>query len=296
MFVRSFRNFVVLHWIWCRELQFGIPSCVYLFFGLFTLDLVKVVCNVWLHCHHWNWRADRWSIFSLVLQSSWCLCVAPASQCMHTIMIVIRSKRKLSPNMISWCRDLCKMWPVTSLACRVRLLRFSSLNQSRHAFDSLSVPPVSGIFISCVFSASLSTVSAISHSISGIVYNDYIRPRKWFAHTDFNANLTMRFIIICLGTICALAGVVVERFDSIFQISMTIAGTFIGATFGVFTLGMLYPWANKKGVLVGTIVSVATMMVLTFNSMYHSSKLHYEPLPMSTEGCSQEILDHLHNM
>lgn len=159
-----------------------------------------------------------------------------------------------------------------------------------------SIPPVLGIFISCVFSASLSTVSAISHSISGILYNDYIRPRKWFAHTDFNANLTMRLIIIWLGTFCALAGVVVEHFESIFQITMTIAGTFFGATFGVFTLGMLYPWANKKGVLVGTIVSVATIMVITFNSMYNSSKLYYEPLPMSTEGCSREILDHLHNM
>lgn len=155
---------------------------------------------------------------------------------------------------------------------------------------------MSGIFISCVFSASLSTVSAISHSISGIVYNDYIRPRKWFAHTDFNANLTMRLIIILLGTICALAGIVVENFESIFQITMTVAGTFIGATFGVFTLGMLYPWANKKGALIGTIISATTMMVLTFNSMYHSSKLHYEPLPMSIEGCSKETLARLHNM
>lgn len=155
---------------------------------------------------------------------------------------------------------------------------------------------MSGIFISCVFSASLSTVSAISHSISGVIYNDYIRPRKWFAHTDFNANLTMRFIIILLGTICALGGIIVEHFESIFQITMTIAGAFIGATFGVFTLGMLYPWANKRGVLIGTIVSVATMLVLTFNAMYNSSKLYYKPLPMSIEGCSNETLARLQNM
>lgn len=106
----------------------------------------------------------------------------------------------------------------------------------------------------------------------------------------------MRLIIILLGTICALAGIVVEHFESIFQITMTVAGAFVGATFGVFTLGMLYPWANKRGVLVGTIVSVLTMMVLTFNAMYHSSKLHYEPLPMSTKGCSNETLARLQNM
>lgn len=111
---------------------------------------------------------------------------------------------------------------------------------------ALDVFPILGIFISCVFSASLSTVSAVSHAISGIVYHDYIRPRKWFAHTDFNANLTMRIIIILLGTVCALSGIIVERFESIFQITMTVVGMTIGATFGTFTSGMLYPWANKK--------------------------------------------------
>lgn len=147
-----------------------------------------------------------------------------------------------------------------------------------------------------MFSASLSTVSAISHAISGIVYNDYIRPRKWFAHTDSNANLSMRIIIILLGTICALAGIIVEHFESIFQIVMTVTGIFVGATFGVFTMGMLYPWANSKGVLVGTIVSVAVMTVLAFNSMHNSSKFQYERLPMSIGGCSDEILAHLQNM
>lgn len=93
-----------------------------------------------------------------------------------------------------------------------------------------------GIFISCVFSASLSTVSAVSHSIAGVLYSDYIRPRKWFAHTDFNANLAMRIIILLLGTICAASGIIVERFESIFQISMTVGGMIVGATFGTFTM------------------------------------------------------------
>lgn len=104
---------------------------------------------------------------------------------------------------------------------------------------------MAGIFISCVFSASLSTVSAALHSLSGVFYNDYIRPRKWFAHTDSNANATMRLIIFMTGTFCAIAGVIVENFKSIFQMINTVAGMSTGAIFGAFTLGMLYPWANK---------------------------------------------------
>lgn len=103
-----------------------------------------------------------------------------------------------------------------------------------------------GVFISCVFSASLSTVSAVMHSLSGVIYNDYVRPRKWFSHTDANANLTMRFIIIVIGTFCAAAGIIVENFQSIFQMITTVSGMSTGAVFGAFTLGMLYPWANEK--------------------------------------------------
>lgn len=93
-----------------------------------------------------------------------------------------------------------------------------------------------------------------------------------------------------------MSGIIVEHFESIFQIVVTVTGMFTGATFGVFTMGMLYPWANKKGVLVGTIVSVAVMLALSFNSMYNSAKFHYERLPMSIDGCSDEILANLQNM
>lgn len=97
-----------------------------------------------------------------------------------------------------------------------------------------------------MFSASLSTASAGLHSVSGVIYNDYIRPWKLFAHTDANANLTMRFIIFLIGTFGAVAGVIVEHFQSIFQITLTVTGISIGVVFGAFTVGMLYPWANEK--------------------------------------------------
>lgn len=82
---------------------------------------------------------------------------------------------------------------------------------------------MSGVFISCIFSASLSTVSAAVHALSGVMYNDYIRPRKWFAHNDFNANLTMRIIICLIGAYCACGGIIVEQFGSIFQAVVTVA-------------------------------------------------------------------------
>lgn len=102
-----------------------------------------------------------------------------------------------------------------------------------------------GIFISCVFSASLSTVSATLNSFAGVFYGHYIRPLKLFQHNDRNANRFMKLTIVVVGTYSVLGGIVVEKSSSIFQAMNVIVGMFIGPTFGAFTIGMLYPWANR---------------------------------------------------
>lgn len=107
-----------------------------------------------------------------------------------------------------------------------------------------------GVFISCVFSASLSTVSATMNSLAGIIYVDYMKPMKLFQHTESNANHAMKIIVVVVGTFCVLAGMVVDKFNSLFQLINTVAGAVTGGMFGVFTLGMLYPRANATVIIV----------------------------------------------
>lgn len=192
-----------------------------------------------------------------------------------------------------------------------------SYNQSNFQDVAGHIPGMPGIFISCVFSASLSTVSASLHAVSGIIYSDYVRPLKWFAHTDANANLSLRILIFSLGSFCAFGGIFVERFGSIFQIIFSVAGTTIGAKFGVFTLGMLYPWANQKvnsvihfkkligkidcffqktkGALSGVIISFAVVLSIVMNAQYYiaQGKFHYDIIPTSIDKCSNETLAHI---
>lgn len=102
-----------------------------------------------------------------------------------------------------------------------------------------------GMFISCVFSASLSSVSATMNALSGVIYLDYIKPLKFYRHTERRANIIMKAIIILFGIECIFGVFFVAKFSSLFQLVNTVGGTIIGAKFGVFTLGMLWPWANK---------------------------------------------------
>ncbi|SPP82652.1 blast:Sodium-coupled monocarboxylate transporter 2 [Drosophila guanche] len=101
-----------------------------------------------------------------------------------------------------------------------------------------------GVFISCVFSAALSTLSASINSLGGVVYFDYIKP--CIRHTEHRANVIMKLFVLFCGVYCVLGGVAVEKFNSILQVLYSVGGVSFGATCGVFILGMLVPRAHGR--------------------------------------------------
>uniref|UniRef100_A0A1A9WF67 Sodium-dependent multivitamin transporter n=1 Tax=Glossina brevipalpis TaxID=37001 RepID=A0A1A9WF67_9MUSC len=137
-----------------------------------------------------------------------------------------------------------------------------------------------GVFMSCVFSAALSTLSASLNSLAGIVYFDYIKPR--IKHTESRANLIMKSIVLLTGLYCIAAGIIVEKFSSIIQMLYSITGVTFGAIFGVFLLGMLVPQSHGRAAFCAVAASMLTMLVIVLGAQ---SRINYEPLPTSTESC-----------
>ena len=109
-----------------------------------------------------------------------------------------------------------------------------------------TITGMSGIFISAVFSASMSTMSANSNSLAGIIYNDYIKKIKCLSHTEENAHLYMKSIVFLIGVYCIIMGFGIDRYNSIYQLNNTIAFTTAGALVGVFFLGLFIPRAHSK--------------------------------------------------
>lgn len=89
------------------------------------------------------------------------------------------------------------------------------------------------------------------------------------------------------GVISICLVFLVERLGSVFQIGVSTRGVTDGPLLGLFVLGMLVPWANAKGTLVGGYVSVLSMLWLVVGALWHTmhNKLKYDPLPTSTDGC-----------
>lgn len=149
------------------------------------------------------------------------------------------------------------------------------------------MPGMTGVFVSCVFSAGLSTMSANLNSLSGILYEDYVR--KWVKHTEIKANRIMKLIVIVTGIYCVLMGFFVENFSSILQMVMTVSSVGVGTTMGVFVLGVAWPWANKRGAMWGAAVSGVAVISLVIGSqiLVRNGEIVYPTLPTTVEQCDE---------
>ncbi|XP_060645921.1 sodium-coupled monocarboxylate transporter 1-like [Drosophila nasuta] len=152
-----------------------------------------------------------------------------------------------------------------------------------------------GLFISCVFSASLSSLSASLNSLAGVVYFDYIKPH--IRHTEARANGVMKLIVIGMGGYCILGGLLVQRFKSILQTMWTITGINMGAVVGVFLLGMFVPRVNGKVAVTSILFSVIVMAWIIINGQlnFKAGLIRYDPLPNSLDQCEARGLHSIRN-
>ncbi|XP_059619567.1 sodium-coupled monocarboxylate transporter 2 [Phlebotomus argentipes] len=151
------------------------------------------------------------------------------------------------------------------------------------------LPGMTGVFISCVFSAGLSTMSANFNSLSGVIYQDYVKNLPGFRHSEQRASFWMKAIVVLSGVFCVSAGFVVAKFSSILEMMMTIPTVSSGATLGVFCLGMLYPWANEKGAFWGAVVSIVVTAYMAVRSKIAvlTGEMSYPLLPSRIDGCDE---------
>lgn len=152
-----------------------------------------------------------------------------------------------------------------------------------------------GLFISCVFSASLSSLSAHLNSLAGVVYFDYIKP--YIRHTEARANGIMKMVIVIMGAYCILGGVMVQRFKSILQTMWTVQGINTGAVVGVFLLGMFVPRVNGKVAMSSIIFSVLVMLWIIINAQMNikAGLVKYDVLPNSLDKCEERGLYNILN-
>ncbi|KAK0074325.1 hypothetical protein PV326_012541, partial [Microctonus aethiopoides] len=150
-------------------------------------------------------------------------------------------------------------------------------------------PGLPGLFVAGVFSAALSSLSTGLNSLAAVVLEDFIKPLRKTPLTTRCADILMKLTVVILGIICVGLVFVVEKTGThVLQLSITMSAIDSGPSLGIFTIGILLPWVNAKGALIGGIAGLGFMGWVTISAQtaIASGSIIFDEKPITTEGCT----------
>ncbi|XP_013380555.1 sodium-coupled monocarboxylate transporter 1-like [Lingula anatina] len=125
----------------------------------------------------------------------------------------------------------------------------SNLDQLLPLFvmDKLAfVPGLPGLFTACLFSGALSTLSSGLNSLATVCTRDLFQEFCCKHMSDSRATLTSKIMSLVFGCIVIGLTFVASQLGGVLQAALALFGMIGGPLLGVFTLGVLFPWANWK--------------------------------------------------
>uniref|UniRef100_A0A673BJH1 Solute carrier family 5 member 8 n=1 Tax=Sphaeramia orbicularis TaxID=375764 RepID=A0A673BJH1_9TELE len=144
-------------------------------------------------------------------------------------------------------------------------------------------PGLPGLFVSAAYSGSLSTVSSSINALAAVTVEDLIKPYTQISDRSLSRiskGLSLLYGMLCIG-MAGLASVM----GGILQAVISIFGVIGGPLLGLFTLGILCPFANSKGALVGVMSGLIVSLWVGIGAhIYPAPPEMRRPLSLITAG------------
>ncbi|CAG0892343.1 unnamed protein product [Darwinula stevensoni] len=143
-----------------------------------------------------------------------------------------------------------------------------------------------GIFLACLFSGALSTLSSGLNSLAAVTYVDGIMLTSLRGKlTEFQAVLLTKFLALGYGIIAMALSFVLSKMElGVTTIAMIFASMTQSPLAAVFIASMYLPFVNKYGAFMGLLVGMSTTGWLAIGTRVHGVPPE-PPLPSSVAGC-----------
>lgn len=129
---------------------------------------------------------------------------------------------------------------------------------------------VSGLLITAVFAAAMSSMDSGISSLATVTVNDFVRPlRKRGGHTEKHDLRLARVLTLVFGLFATLTAFYVSTFNHIIEAYTTIISLFSGPVLALFLLGMLTRRGRFEGWLAGVAVSLPATLWLQYGVKAH---------------------------
>uniref|UniRef100_A0AAQ5ZC27 Solute carrier family 5 member 8 n=1 Tax=Amphiprion ocellaris TaxID=80972 RepID=A0AAQ5ZC27_AMPOC len=146
-------------------------------------------------------------------------------------------------------------------------------------------PGLPGLYFAGVYSGTLSTVSCTINSLTAVTLVDLIKPyttlsTKHLSILSKGLSLFYGLLFIGMAGLASLMGGMMEAV-------VIVSGIIQGPMFGVFTLGVLCPFVNSKGVVSGLVSGVLASLCVCLGALFSPPTPEMtRPLPLTTAGCN----------
>ncbi|KAL4236592.1 hypothetical protein ACF0H5_004977 [Mactra antiquata] len=156
---------------------------------------------------------------------------------------------------------------------------------SRMVIDVLgSIPGLTGIFMACIVSGSLSSMSSALNALSATILEDLTKGLGFKRLLGWELFFS-KLAVIVLGIVSfGIAVFVSQASGLVIQLSYTLFSIVSGPVLGCFIAGMFIPWINHKGATAGVLVSLVAMCWLIMGSRVNKI-LGAPKLPVTMNNC-----------
>lgn len=146
---------------------------------------------------------------------------------------------------------------------------------------------VAGLFIAGVFGAALSSLSVVLNSTAAVLLEDILKGCFNCKPTEKQAAIFVKSSILVLGVASMGFLFVVEKLGGILGVATSLTAIAAGTTFGIFSLGMLNPWANSMGAVFGAVAGgvLSGWVSLGSQAAVASKQVVPHKLPVSVVDC-----------
>ncbi|XP_052093056.1 sodium-coupled monocarboxylate transporter 1-like [Mytilus californianus] len=155
---------------------------------------------------------------------------------------------------------------------------------------------IPGLFVACIFSAALSSISSCLNALSITVLEDLIKPTLDYCDVTMSQRSEARLakllgvlgglLVIGLAFLCYFLG------TTVLQIMITVLGMAGGPLLALFIMGMFMPCVNAVGATVGTIIGSIVIFWIVAGAFVYQAPL--PELPFRTDGC--DVKDQINDL
>ncbi|XP_075537372.1 sodium-coupled monocarboxylate transporter 2-like isoform X3 [Dermacentor variabilis] len=143
------------------------------------------------------------------------------------------------------------------------------------------IPGFSGLFLTGVVSATLSTVTSAVNSLAATAYVDMMAPymkieERW-------VNVITKGLAFASGLLMTLLALAIPYIGSAVRVFMVMHSSASGPFIGVYLLALAFPWANTKGVMVSASLTTAFQLWVLTGKLFNGVKP--AAMPMTLDHC-----------